>query len=226
MPASASSRGSPPWGGTEHPLGAPPGFGRIGRNHLDAQALHGLAELGEVRLVHLAPRFRRMPVVTPAIRVEAGEQAPGFDHFLHSQQTAHRPFFGDEEHGVMLTGGVVHGDDQVPALPRHPFMAATILMDHQLRPGRLCSALAMCSPCLTFRCQPSVLEPALHPGVAAAAAIPAIPGVEVLGAPPFVPLPIGLGHPQHLVHRRPPVRYLRQPSVDQPPSPDASYRAR
>ena len=51
----------------------------------------GLAELGEVLAVHLATRFRRMPVMAAPVRIEAEKSPSGCNHFLHPQEAAHRP---------------------------------------------------------------------------------------------------------------------------------------
>src|SRR4030066_271956 len=61
-----------------------------------------------------------------------------FNHFMHAPEAACCAFLFDEEHRVMLVGGVIHRDDQVPHLSGHPFMSAAILMDHhEWVPGKM-----------------------------------------------------------------------------------------
>jgi hypothetical protein len=102
----------------------------------------------------------------------------------------------------MLIGGIVHRDNQVLLLPRYPLVATAILMDHQPRPGRTIPALAMDAPRLGLGQKFSLLQPALHPSVAAPAAILAVPSVKMLRPSPHVPLPILSGHPQYFIHGR------------------------
>ena len=64
--------------GAELPFRTATRFRRVGRNHLNPQALHRLPKLGEMLLVHLASGFRGVPVVTPPIRVKTGEKTSCF----------------------------------------------------------------------------------------------------------------------------------------------------
>lgn len=112
----------------ERPLGAPPGFGGVGGNHPDVHLGHGAAELGGVVLVDLPTRFGGVPVVGSPVGVEGAEQPFGSDDLSDSLETAHCAFLIDEEHQVMLAGDVVHGDDEVPPLPRDPAQSAAATM--------------------------------------------------------------------------------------------------
>src|SRR5713226_3823163 len=103
----------------------------------------------------------------------------------------------------MLAGGIVHGDDEVPHLARHPRVRTAILVQHHARPRRAFPTLAMRTALGRLRHQPGRLERLLDPGVAASAAVLAVPRVEVLGAPTQMPLAVLVRHRQHLVYRRP-----------------------
>ena len=48
------------------------------------------------------------------VAVEAAEQAVRPDHIVYPLQAAPRAFLLNEEHRVVLAGGIVHGDDQIP----------------------------------------------------------------------------------------------------------------
>ncbi len=61
--------------GAKGPLGAPSGFGRVGRDHLHAQLLQGTPELRRVALVHLAAGRRRVPVMAVG-RYTASKTSP------------------------------------------------------------------------------------------------------------------------------------------------------
>ena len=89
-----------------------------------------MAKLREVVLVHFSTRLGGMSIVAATIAVERTEQAMGHNHITHAPETAGRTFFINKEHGVVLAGGVIHGDDQVPLLADDPFVGAAILMNH------------------------------------------------------------------------------------------------
>ena len=83
--------------GAEDPLRPAPGFRGRGGNERDPQWLSSPRHLRRPRLVHLAPRFRRMPVVRASIGLQRTEQALGRHDRLQPLEAAHRPFFLDEE---------------------------------------------------------------------------------------------------------------------------------
>src|SRR4030065_477909 len=58
----------------EHPLGAAPGLGGIGGDHLDAHLLHGASELG--RLGFIPPAPTRPPGRPGRTSARAGQPAP------------------------------------------------------------------------------------------------------------------------------------------------------
>lgn len=60
----------------EHPLGAPPCFRGIGRDHLDPHLIHGPSELGRALLVHLATLFGGIPIMASPVGVEGAEDPP------------------------------------------------------------------------------------------------------------------------------------------------------
>src|ERR1019366_5995343 len=91
------------------------------------------AKATTVLLVDLTARLGRMPVVVASITVKRTEQASRGNHVLYTPEATGRAFLVDEEHGVVLAGRVVHGDDQVPLLSGHPFVGAAVLMDHHAR---------------------------------------------------------------------------------------------
>src|SRR3989344_7140209 len=84
-----------------------------------------------------------MPVVTAAIAVERTEQPAPVNNLAHALETGERAFLGDEKHGVMLAGRIVHRHDEVPDLARHPLMRAAVLVQHHARPRRAFPALAV-----------------------------------------------------------------------------------
>jgi len=157
--------------------------------------------------------------VAAAIAVERTEQPLGPNHLGHAAEAAAGTFFGHQKHRVMLVGGVVHGHDQVPPLTGHPFVPATVLVQHHPR-QRHPFALAPVRPLrLTLGYQPCFLQVLLDPAVAALAPIAPVPTVKVPHVPAEVSRVVALRHGQHLVHRRPSLRHQLQPPVDQPVQP-------
>ena len=65
--------GKPVLVGQEGTFASPPGFWRIGCDHLNPQVFHGAAELGELCFAHLAPLLGRDPVVASPVRVQRAE---------------------------------------------------------------------------------------------------------------------------------------------------------
>ena len=73
--------------------------------------------------------------MTPSVCIQRTKQAPPFDYVTNALKAALRSFFVAEEHRVVLIGGIIHGDDQIPVLPRYPQVRAAVLMQHHPRPG-------------------------------------------------------------------------------------------
>ena len=130
MPAQRQLLGQPRLMSADRPLAAPPGLGRIGRDHLDAQLLHGAPKLGELSLVHLAAGLRGVPIMAAPVGVQRAEQPVAENDLPHPSKARRRALLLYKEHGVVHVVGVIHRHHQVPQLPRHPFMAAGILVQH------------------------------------------------------------------------------------------------
>src|SRR3972149_12326152 len=146
--------------------------------------LHGASELGRVIFIDLAPGFRRVPVMASPVGVEGTEQSVFLDDLPNALETALRAFLRDKEHRVLLAVGIVHGDDQIPHLARHPLVAASILMDHHAGHRGAIPALAMGPLALLPLAQTGVLEAGLDPCVATVSSAGAGVGrAEVLRGP-------------------------------------------
>jgi hypothetical protein len=87
----------------EHSLGTPAGFGRIGRDVLDAELGEGATDVGKVVLVDLAASGRGLEVMAAAIGVEGAEQAMLVDYRTRACETTHRALFLDQEGRVDAT---------------------------------------------------------------------------------------------------------------------------
>ena len=103
----------------------------------------GGAELRQLRLVHFAARHRREPIVATAVGIERSEQAVALNRLTHATKAARCAFLFNEEHAVVLTGGIVHRHNQVPEMARHPFMSAAVLVDERPRHRRTFPTLAV-----------------------------------------------------------------------------------
>ena len=212
-PVECQLLGQPVLMGAEHPFGPSPGLRGVGGDHLDAQLLHGAAELGGVLLVDLAAGLGGAPVVAAPVGVQGAEQSFGPNNFADPLEAAPGTFLVDEEHRVMLAGGVVHGDDEVPSLPRHPFVPAAVLVEHHAGPGSPLPSLAMDAASWRLLYQPGLLEAGLDPGVAAGSPGALVPGVEMPCAPARMPSVIARGQSQDLIHGRPAVGCLGDPPI-------------
>ena len=212
-PVECQLLGQPVLVGAEHPFGSSPGLRGVGGDHLDAQLLHGTAELCGVLLVDLAAGLGGVPVVAASVGVQRAEQSFGPDHFADPLEAAPCAFLVHEEHRVMLAGGVIHGDDEIPLLPRHPLVPAAVLVEHHAGPGSPLPPLAVGTAPWCFLDQPGLLEAGLDPGVAAGSPGARIPGVEMPGAPTRMPGAIAFGQCQDLVHGRPAMGCPRDPLV-------------
>ena len=122
-------------------------------------------------------------------------------------------FLVDEEHRVMLAGGVVHGDDEVPLLSGDPLMAAAVLVEDHAGQGGPLSSLAVDAAPGRFLDQPGLLEAGLDPRVAAGSPISLVPSVEMPGTPVCVPCSIALGQSHDLIHGCPAVGCPGDPLV-------------
>ena len=58
-------------------------------------------------------------------------------------ETAHGPFFFDEEHRIEGTRGIIQGHNQIPLTAGHPFMSRAVLMEHHTGQGSAGPLLAM-----------------------------------------------------------------------------------
>ncbi len=85
-------------------------------------------------LVHLAPSFRRMPVVRAPVGLQRTEQPLGRNARLQPPEATHRPFFLDEEGRIELAGRIIHRHNQIPLTTGHTFMRGAVLMEHH--PGQ------------------------------------------------------------------------------------------
>ena len=75
------------------------------------------------------------------VGIEARWQAVRGDDLAHCLEAGSGAFFLHEEYRVVLRGGVVEGDDQIPVVVGQPCMAGTILVEHlsmanKFGPGR------------------------------------------------------------------------------------------
>jgi hypothetical protein len=52
---------------------------------------------------------------------------------LNASEAAGSAFFFNKKHLIVLIGGIVHRNNQIPFLIRYPFMRAAILMNHHPR---------------------------------------------------------------------------------------------
>jgi len=95
-------------------------------------------------------------------------------------------------------------------------MVAAVLVDHHAGQGRAVAAFAVDAALLARLNQACALQTLLDPGVTARAAVAAIPAVEMLDVPAAVPVSIAIGQCHHFVYWCAPVRYLLQPTVNQP----------
>ena len=157
--------------------------------------------------------------MAPPVGVEGRKQPPLLDHLPHAPEAGGRAFLHHEEHRVVLVGGIVHRHNQVPLPSAHPLMRRAILVQHHAGQRRPLPTLPVLASTRRPRYQPRLLQPVLDPAIAAGTPIPAIPRVEVLDVPALVPAVVQLPQTQHLIHRRPPVRILGQPFVNEPPKP-------
>lgn len=85
---------------------------------------------GKVLFIDLTTCFWRVPVVAATVGVKRGKQPVFLNDFLYALEAAHGSFFCNEKHRVVLTGGIIHRDNQILFLPQNPFMRAAILMNH------------------------------------------------------------------------------------------------
>ncbi len=129
--------------------------------------MHGAAKLGGVLLIDFATCFRRIPVMATPIAVERTEQAPGNNHIAYPPEAAERTFFFNKEHRVVPACSIIHGDDQIPLLPKYPLVGATVLVDHHARQRRPFPSFPVGTALLGFRNQPCFLKTLFDPGVAA-----------------------------------------------------------
>jgi hypothetical protein len=159
------------------------------------------------------------------VAVERAGQPLSTNDFPEAKKAAGRPFLFNETHVVVFVGGIVHGDDQVPHLTRHPFVPAAVLVDHHPRQRHTLPLLAVRSFLLAFLDQTSSLQVLLHPAVAAFAAIPPVPVVKVPYIPATVPSAVPISQCNDFIDRRSPVRHLFQSPVDQTLQP-VGFKAR
>ena len=185
--------------------------------------------------VHLASGLGREPVLCGPIGVERAEQTVLRDHLVERAKGALGAFLLDEKGRIGLVRGVVHGDDKVPPLPRHPLVRGPVLMQHHAR-QRPARPLA---PVRASACRrplaPMSLERQADPVVAPRHAVIV---AELLPEMPRVEIPITgvekLQNPRHLVHRRAARRNRPQAAVVKtlrpcrlvtiPPAPERALR--
>ena len=235
MPRSRSSCGRRFCRGAEHALRASAGLGRIGGDQLGAELRQGPADLGRTILVDLAAGLGRVPVVTRTVGIKRAEQPLLDDHLGECRERADGAFLLDEEGRVDLAGGVVHGNDQIPPLPRNPLVHRAVLVHQHARQGAA-RALAPMRPATRRRPFAAMgLKRQPHPVVA-----PREPMlldqflVEVLGREVPVARVEQLQDRHHRVHRNPPRRRPAQAAVVQslhpirlepvPPAPKGALR--
>ena len=109
------------------------------------------------------------------VGIKAGEKPARLNDLLDAPQSARGTFLGNEEHGVMLVGRLVHRHDQVPFLPRRPFVRAAVLMDHQPRKRRSLTPLAVRPARLGLRPETRFLKATLDLGVTTRSAFLLVP---------------------------------------------------
>ena len=88
-------------------------------------------------------------------------------------------------------------------------------MHHHTRQRTAFPALAVGPAFGRLRHQLRLLQPVFNPGVTAPAAIAFIPGIKMFDVPAFMPGPVTIFQAHDFIYRRPPVRNLIQPFVDQ-----------
>ena len=182
--------------------------------------MHRTPELRRTLPVHLAPGLGREPVVRASVGVQARRQPPPLDDLGQPPKARRRAFLLDEEHRIVLRGGVVEGDDEVPMPAGHPFMGRTVLVQHHPRKRRTLATPAVLATPRRLHCQPGTLKGPLHPRVAARTPMRTpVEAVEVLHVPPLVTLPVQRLGAHHLIDRRAPCRDLTQTLVHQPVQP-------
>lgn len=104
---------------------------------------------------------------TLPIGIERAEKPLTLEHLLDPEHAREGAFLVDENHGVVLAGGIVHGYDEIPVIPGHPEMGAGILVEHHAGHGAALPALSMPSLALGLCDKPSALEAVFNPCVAA-----------------------------------------------------------
>src|SRR5574337_1857245 len=80
--------------------------------------------------VHLASGLIGVPVMRSAIRIERTKQPLRLNDLPQPLETAHRPFFLDEERGVEPGGRIIQGRDEIPLTAGYPFMPGAVLVEH------------------------------------------------------------------------------------------------
>jgi hypothetical protein len=141
-------------------------------------------------------------------------------HFAQRLERAHRAFLGAEKGRVDAAVGIVHGDDQIPPLPRHPFVARAILVQHHADHGTACALATMRA--LRGRAAHAAigLKHAFGPRITQPE--PVI-GNQLLVKVLYRKIPIAgcikLQHTAHQINRRAPLRDPAQTRVGKPSRP-------
>jgi hypothetical protein len=77
-----------------------------------------------------------------------------------------RAFFITEKHGIGFIGRIIHGDNEIPHLPRNPLVAGAILVEHHPRQRLALTFTAMLSALFGLYDHASVMELIFHAGIA------------------------------------------------------------
>jgi hypothetical protein len=171
----------------------------------DAELLERPADLGQLGLRDLAAGLGGDEVVAAAVGVELHEQAVALDHLDQPAKAAQRAFLVDQEGGVELAGGVIHGDDQVERrLAGEPDVLRAVLMQQHAahRPARPLAAMGAAPGCRRHGSGPLQVEPG--GGVAELVAVALLQLlVEVLDREALIVLLVQRPHALELVRGRP-----------------------
>jgi hypothetical protein len=127
----------------------------------DAELGQRAADLGQLRLVHLAAVLGRDEVVPTPIGVERPEQAVPLDRLRQAEKARHRALLVDQERRrIDRASGVVERDDEfeIALQRRNPAMRRAVLEQQHARQRPAQAFLAVGAAALGFRRQPGSLQ--------------------------------------------------------------------